>query len=349
MADRKPCDIERRHDSVETHSLDRRRFLGGLALGAGALATLAASRSIGAATSSRSPSIVITTPTGTIGSQVLTNVLERGVHVRIITRDPSRIPSSMHERIEIVQGSHGDIEVCKRAFEGADTVFWVCPPNPGAESVMAAYVDFTRPACEAFKSGGVRRVVGISALGRGHALSKNAGYVTGLHAMDDLIASTGVSYCALTMPSFMDNIMRQAELIKHQGMFFSPISGDRKVPACATRDIAAVAANRLLDSSWNGRTDVPILGPEDMSFNDMALVMSEVLEKPVRFQQMSFEQYKSVFLERGVSEAMAQALTDMARAKDQGLDNAIARTPASSTPTSFRRWCEDELKPAILS
>ena len=48
--------------------------------------------------------------------------------------------------------------------------------------------------------------------------------------MDDLIASTGVAYRALTNPSFMDNIVRQAESIKNQGMFFSPIDGDRKLP-----------------------------------------------------------------------------------------------------------------------
>ena len=60
--------------------------------------------------------------------------------------------------------------------------------------------------------------------------------------MDDLIASSGVAYRALTNPSFMDNIVRQAEAIKTQGMFFSPIAGERKLPAVATRDTAAPAS-----------------------------------------------------------------------------------------------------------
>jgi len=29
----------------------------------------------------------------------------------------------------------------------------------------------------------------------------------------------------------------------------------------------------------------------------------------------------------------------------QGLDTAEPRTPASTTPTSFRQWCEEVLKP----
>jgi hypothetical protein len=56
-----------------------------------------------------------------------------------------------------------------KAFAGADFVFWLGLPDPHAESVEAAYVDFTRPACDAFKSQGVRRVAGVSALGRGAA------------------------------------------------------------------------------------------------------------------------------------------------------------------------------------
>jgi uncharacterized protein YbjT (DUF2867 family) len=66
--------------------------------------------------------------------------------------------------------------------------------------------------------------------------------VTASLAMDDLIASAGVSYRALTMPSFMDNLLRQVESIRDRGVFVTPVSGDRKLPSCATRDIAATAA-----------------------------------------------------------------------------------------------------------
>ena len=292
--------------------------------------------------------IVVTAPTGNIGHQVLERLLDGGEPIRVIARDLSRLPSDARSRVEGVQGSHGDIQVVNQAFAGADAVFWLVPPDPRAKSIEAVYVGFTRPACEALKSRGVRRVVGVSALGRGTAVATSAGLVTASLAMDDLIASTGVSYRALTMPSFMDNILRQAGLIKSQSVFVSPISGNRKLPSCATRDIAAVAAKLLLDHSWSGRDDVPILGPEDLSFNDMARIMSEVLNKPVRFEQISFEAYKSRFIDFGMSEGMAQGMTDMAAAKNNSLDNAEPRTPENTTPTSFRQWCEEVLKPAVV-
>jgi uncharacterized protein YbjT (DUF2867 family) len=150
------------------------------------------------------------------------------------------------------------------------------------------------------------------------------------------------------MPSFMDNLLRQVAPIKNQGVFFSPIAGDRKLPACATRDIAAAAAKLLLDRSWSGQGSVAVLGPGDLSFNDMAGIMSEVLGKPVRYQQIPFDAYKARFIGFGMSEAMAQGMTDMAAAKNDGLDNAEPRTAENTTPTSFRQWCEEVLKPAVL-
>jgi uncharacterized protein YbjT (DUF2867 family) len=292
--------------------------------------------------------IVLTTPTGLIGHQVLDNLLDRGEELRVIARDPSALPADVHEHVDIVEGSHGDAAVVDEAFSDADAVFWLTPPDPQAPSIAAAFVGFTRPAAEAFKRHGVKRVVGVSALGRGTPWAARAGYVTGSLAMDDLIASTGVAYRALTNPSFMDNIARQAETIKRQGRFLSPIAGDRKLPSVATRDTAAAASRLLLDKSWTGIDEVPLLGPEDLSFNDMAEIISELLGKKVRFQQSTFQAYKDRFVGFGMSDAMAQGMTDMAWAKNEGLDNGVQRTPENTTPTSFRQWCEQVLKPAVL-
>src|SRR6266446_10598972 len=291
---------------------------------------------------------VITTPTGAIGHQVLEHIVRSKEPIRVIVRDPSRLPSHIRERIDVVQGSHGEAAVVNKAFAGAEAVFWLVPPDPRAKTVDAAYGDFTRPACTAFKTQGIKRVVGISALGRGTPAAAHAGLVTASLKMDDLIASTGVHYRAVTNPSFMDNLLRQVELIKNQGIFSLPIAGDLKQPSACTRDIAATAATVLLDPSWSGVGSVPVLGPEDLSYNDMATIMSEVLDKPVRFREVPGEAFKARLLQRGMSEAMAQANLDMWVAYNHGLDTAEPRSPQSTTPTSFRQWCEELLKPRLM-
>lgn len=75
--------------------------------------------------------------------------------------------------------------------------------------------------------------------------------------------------------------------------------------------------------------------------------MGEVLDKPIRYEQVSLEASGAGFIDRGMSDAMAQGLADMAWAKNEGLDNAEPRTPENTTPTSFRQWCEEELKPIV--
>jgi uncharacterized protein YbjT (DUF2867 family) len=46
--------------------------------------------------------IVVTPPTGTIGQQVLENVLDGGEPIRVFARDPSRLHSQTRERLEVV-------------------------------------------------------------------------------------------------------------------------------------------------------------------------------------------------------------------------------------------------------
>jgi len=288
--------------------------------------------------------IVVTTPTGAIGSQVVTTLLDHDAPVRVIVRDPARLSPQIRERVEVVPGSHGDIDVVTEAFAGAEAVFWLVPPDFRTTSLEATYVDFTKPACAAMTGQGVQRVVGVSALGRGTPMAGSAGLVTASLAMDDLIAGTGVGYRSLALPSFMDNVLRQAEAVRDEGVFSGPMPGDLKAPTCATRDIAAAAVKLLLDSSWGGQDSVAVLGPEDLSHNDMARIMTEVLQRPVRYEQVPVEQFRNGLLAHGASEVMAQGYVDMMVAKQNGMDNAEPRTPESTSPTSFRQWCEDVLK-----
>jgi uncharacterized protein YbjT (DUF2867 family) len=292
--------------------------------------------------------IVITTPTGDIGHQVLKHVVQSREPVRVIARDPSRIPQEIRERVEVIQGSHGDAATIEKALTGADALFWLIPPEPlmTLNSVDEAYVGFTKPATEAIRKCGVKRVVAISALGRGW--HKDAGLATANIKADNLLASTGVALRVLAMPSFMDNLLRQAPTIKEKGMFSLPVRADLKAPLVATSDIAAVAAKFLTDTTWTGQAEVPVLGPEDISPNEMAESLSDVLGKPVRFEQMPIEAYKNRMVNRGMSEAFAQGLADMMTAKNEGMDNTASRAVADDTPTTLRRWSETVLKPAVM-
>lgn len=293
--------------------------------------------------------IAITAPTSTIGRDVVENLLDAEEPLRLLARDPSKLPAEIRERVEVVRGSHGNRSEIERACEGAEAVFWLPPNIPDAPTVEASFAEFAKPACEAFAEQGVERVVGISALGRGTPVADRAGLVTASLEMDDLIAASGVAYRAVVCPSLMRNLLNQVKAIREQRAFFMTIDPDRRQPLVSSRDVAAFCARLLSDDSWEGSGEVPCLGPEDISPNEMAAVISDVLGSEISYRKIPGSALKDRLLGLGYSEAMAQAMVDMFEAKNQGLDNGEPRTEQSTTPTSFRQWCEKILSPLVAA
>lgn len=289
--------------------------------------------------------IVVTTPTGQIGGKVAQQLVEAGETVRVIVRDPARLPPALRDRVEVVRGSHADAAVVDRAFNGAEAIFWLCPPTPLA-TVEAATIDFARPAAEAIRRLGVPRVVAVTNLGRGTAWQERAGTVTGSIHMVDLLRETGAAVRGLALPALMENALQQIEPIRG-GSLFGPLDPDRQVPHIATRDVAPIAARLLADRGWTGQEDVAVLGPEDLSYAELASIISEVIGREVGYRQIPFDAFQQQAIERGMPEAFARGFVDMFRAKNEGMDNVATRTPAFTGWTTFRRWAEEELKPAL--
>ncbi|MEV4095698.1 NAD(P)H-binding protein [Streptosporangium saharense] len=291
--------------------------------------------------------IVITAPTGNIGRRLLSPLVEHGEELRVVVRDPARLPEAVRERVEVITGSHGDAATVERAFAGADAVFWLVPPDASA-TPEETFSGFTRPAARAFAAHGVGHVVGVSALGRGTPQAAQAGLVTASLAMDDLIAGSGVAYRALTCPSFFENLLEEAGSIREDGVFTNTVAADRPAPLVAVADIAAAAAGLLLDRSWTGVGSVPVLGPQDLSPDDLARIMSEELGRPVRYRRQSLDELRSSLLGYGLNAAFVEGVVDMKRAKDQGLDAGVDRS-SQTEATGFAQWCAETLRPAVLA
>ncbi|MEV1066815.1 NAD(P)H-binding protein [Streptomyces sp. NPDC050263] len=293
--------------------------------------------------------IVVTTPTGQIGREVVARLLDApaaAAPVRVIVRDPARLDPQVRDRVEVVRGSHADPAVLKEACEGADRVFWLVPPDPAADSVEGQYRVFNESLCEVIGAQGITRVVAVSTLGRG--VARNAGLISVGLAMDEAIAATGVHYRALCPPALMENTLRQAAAIRDTGVLVTPHLPGRVLRLCATRDIGAAAARLLLDDSWTGRADVPLVSPDDLTPEGMAAVLAEVLDRPVRAEFVTVAAQQAAILRSGATEAWAQGYADMIDAQnDQGFYGAVQLPTPDLAPTGFRQWCEEVLRPAV--
>lgn len=288
--------------------------------------------------------IVITTPTGRIGSRLVRRLLDQGgAAVRVIARDASRLDPAVREQVEVVEGAHDDPAALDKALPGADALFWLVPPNPAAPSAAEHYLSFARAGAAAVARHGVSHVVGVSSAG--HGWTRPAGVLSAAFAMDAELAASGAAYRALSMPFYMENLLGQLDAIRRHGVLSLTCSGTLPLATVATRDIADAAADLLTDRSWAGQADLPLFGPDRLTPDAMAGVIGEELGLPVAYHRMTMDEFASMLRSRGLGDRTVKDMIEMFAAQDDGIYDADWAT-AKIGATGFRTWCRQVLKPA---
>ena len=282
--------------------------------------------------------IVVTTPMGKIGSHVIQSLLDAGESIVLITRHPEKLDPEVLNKVEIIQGSIDDVSILSKALMEAKSLFWCVPASNTQDNVLEYYLHFTQALVNAIQQTQAPRIVAVSSGGKG--LAKNAGPISALHAMEDLLNTTNAEIKYLRCGNFMENFLWQVQPIKKQGMFFYPLPTDFSMPMVAAKDIGLVAAIWLRDQDWSGQTGTAVQGFEDLSFNQAATIFSEVLGKPISYQPVSPQAYYESMLGHGCSNAFAQSLLDMFAQVEQGIYQAESRTVETTTPTTLKEWSQ---------
>src|SRR5437899_8886786 len=108
--------------------------------------------------------ILITTPKGAIGRRIVPELLAPEFTVRVITRNPGRLPAEIREQVEVVRGSIDNANTLRGSLDGVDALFWCIPRAPIQESNLSAHFErFARAASQAIRDAQTPRVVSISA------------------------------------------------------------------------------------------------------------------------------------------------------------------------------------------
>ena len=101
--------------------------------------------------------IAITTPTGNIGSKVVSLLLEQGADLTLLLRNPNKLDPAVRSRVKIHQGEQQDAEFVRRATEGAEASFWVSPDDTSTDDVHGRYEELIRPPPSDLSTCGTRR------------------------------------------------------------------------------------------------------------------------------------------------------------------------------------------------
>ena len=278
--------------------------------------------------------VLITGATGRVGSALLDRLSDADVKLRVLSHDESKAQSLRSRGVEVIEGDFLKPESLGPALDQVTAVFLATPIHP--EQITQA----TNVIEAAKDSGAAPRIVRLSVHQASHqAPTRNSRQ----HAViEDTLASSGLPYTVLRPQSFMQNTLMAAWTIATQGKIYQPMK-DGRLGMIDARDIGAVAARVLTEEGHEGQT-YTLTGPAAISFHDVARILSGILGREVSYLSVSLDKAKETMLARGLSEWLADTLTEYANAHRAGYsdwttDDVERLTDYRATP--YQQFAKD--------
>ncbi len=268
-------------------------------------------------------SVLVTGGTGKTGRRVAELLRGRGVPARVATRSPDAAGQVRFDWADA--GSFPD------ALAGVRAVYMVAPT--GAADPLEAMRPFIDQAIDA----GVARLVLLSA-----SMLEEGGPLMG--AVHAYLKAEAPGWTALRPSWFMQNFSEQQHLetIRAEGRIYSATQ-DGRVPFIDAGDIAAVAVEALLGDDF-GNGDLILTGPETLSYDEVAGMISASAGRPVAHHRLSLEELTSRFEAIGIPNGFAQALSGMDGAIAHGAEGRLTDTVEAVTgrkPKTFAEFVQE--------
>ncbi|WP_250288734.1 SDR family oxidoreductase [Streptomyces atroolivaceus] len=218
-----------------------------------------------------SPLVAVTGASGAVGGRVAARLARTGVPVRLLGRDPSRLPQ-LPGAVSAPPAAYGDGEGMRRALDGAHTLFLVSAhESPGRVLEHTTAVDAALAA-------GVERIVYVSFLGA--APDATFTFARDHWHTEAHIRMTGVRHTFLRDGWYLAAI---PAMTGTDGILRGP-GGEGRVSAVAHEDIADSASAVLLDegTGHDGAT-YDLTGPEAFTLAEAAAELSRCTGREVRY------------------------------------------------------------------
>lgn len=239
--------------------------------------------------------IVVTGATGSVGSEVLRQLAAAGAPVRALSRRPEKVDAP--DGVEVVRADLSDAGTLPAAFEGADAVF-----------LYALFGD-PAPVVAAARAAGIERVVLLSTLAMESFRSGNA-IREGHRVVEDAIRDSGLAWTFLRPGGFTSNVRWWAPEIRAGGVVhgrYPEVASALIAPA----DIAAIGVLALTADGHAGNA-YPLTGEQVLSQVEQVRVIGEVIGKPVRYEQVTEDEYVAL-MSRHMPERYVRAMLDVQR------------------------------------
>ncbi|MET9368876.1 NAD(P)H-binding protein [Streptomyces griseoflavus] len=233
--------------------------------------------------------ILVTGATGTVGRQVVAELLARGHAVRALTRDPAT--ADLPDRIEVVRGDLTEPDSLVPALEGVTGLHLIT-----FAGALFTPLETGPRILEAARAAGVRRITVL-----------NGGGPTPLE--DAVRAEDGVDWTVLMPVEFMANALEWADGIVTADEVREPFVS-RLSAMVHEGDIGAVAAVALTEEG-HGRQEYVITGPEALTVRDKVDAIAGARGRPVSLVELSEEEAVARWRAAGQPEEVIGFLFDV--------------------------------------
>ncbi|MDP2577668.1 MAG: NAD(P)H-binding protein [Candidatus Palauibacterales bacterium] len=279
--------------------------------------------------------------TGNTGRPLAEALLARGARVRVIGRSAERLRPLVEKGAEQFIGSVEDRDAMVDAFSGARAVYSLIPQRLDVDDLRAYQRKCGEAIAHGIKKAGVEYAVNLSGIGAQH--TEGTGSIAGLREHEDrLNAVVGLNVVHLRGGYFFENHLHGIDMIKKLGVAGSALLPDLSIPQVAARDIAAVAADLLLELGFSGSSKRELLGERDLTMREAVGVLGRAIGKDkLRYVQFAYSAAEFAMMTMGVSQGVAQQLIEVSRGFNEGrVVPEEARSAENTTPTSIEEFSE---------
>lgn len=291
--------------------------------------------------------IVVTTPTGNVGSRVVRMLIQAGVRPTLLARHPARLDRATSDQADVVAADLSDANAVVRATRNTDALLWVEPPttDPSADPV-AWYARLGANAARAVTENGIGRTVFLSSVGA--EKRSGAGEIDGLARTEELLDATGATVLHLRCGYFFTNLLGNLDSIR-EGVLEAPMAVDYAQPWVDPRDIGEIAAARLLSAGWSGRHVQAVHGPEDLTLTRVAEIISDVTGYRVRAETISQDTLRRSLRSAGLGDKQVEGMAGMSAVTRDDFIAEDKRSILTTAPTTLAAWACVHLRPALAS
>lgn len=254
---------------------------------------------------------VITGGAGNISKPLALQLLKAGHDVTVIGRNAANLAELTEAGAKAAIGSVDDLAFLTAAFTGADAVYTMVPPVHSATDWKAHIGNIGEKYAQAIKAAGVKYVVNLSSIGA--HLPDGVGPVSGLYRVEKALNTLSeVNIKHLRPPYFYNNLLANVGMIKGMGIIGANfVAAEGKFPIVAPVDIAAFAAEELLQLSFTGHS-VRYFASDEVSTDKIASVLGAAIGKPdLKWVAFTDEQALGGMIQAGLPEEIAKNYAEM--------------------------------------